>query len=402
MTTRPVYLNHAGTSWPKPDVVTRAICEATSVAPYEWPRRFDEAHQAIADFFKISCSDQLLLTPGCTSAIAVGMGDVLIESGQRVLTSSWEHHALHRPLLKMASSGIEVQYIPPESGSASRESRSLVDLTWLEQELSRQNVGLVAITAACNVTGELLPFQQVITLAHRYGAMVLLDAAQIVGWHELDLPQLGADLVAFGGHKGLQGPWGIGGLYCSERAKMECVSATCGVAINSAKESSAIRPGYCDVGSVDQIALWGLQAAIMELSQSQLVENLARGRNQIKRMREPLQEIEGLEIFGGREDGLPTLAFDIPGMSSSVVSVHLAQFGLLVGSGHQCAPIVHESLGTMDSGLVRLSVGIGQPDHEIDEAIERIGLALASENLDQLRKDSVVDSPLNPATNTGE
>ena len=126
-----------------------------------------------------------------------------------------------------------------------------------------RDVGLVAITAACNVTGELMPYDEVIRMAHRYGSMVLVDAAQIVGWQDLDLPRLSANVVAFGGHKGLQAPWGIGGLYLSDRAGMECTSAQCD--LPSAGESKGIvtqRPGYCDVGSVDQYALAGLHAAV--------------------------------------------------------------------------------------------------------------------------------------------
>ena len=113
MTTRDLYLNHAGTSWPKPRVVSQAVHDAMSASPAEWPQRFDEAHQAIAEFFGVRRREQVLLTPGCTSALAVGIGETLIASGQRVLTSRWEHHALHRPLLKLASTGARVEYIPP-------------------------------------------------------------------------------------------------------------------------------------------------------------------------------------------------------------------------------------------------------------------------------------------------
>ena len=206
MTIRDLYLNHAGTSWPKPQVVSEAVRDAMSVAPAKWPQRFDEAHQAIAEFLGVSRREQVLLTPGCTSALAVGIGDALIPSGKRVLTSRWEHHAVHRPLLKLASTGVRVEHIPPKRNELTHGQVSSIDLDWLERALSDQDVGLVAITAACNVTGELLPYEDVIRMAHHYGAMVLIDAAQIVGWLKLDLPQLGADMVAFGGHKGLQGP----------------------------------------------------------------------------------------------------------------------------------------------------------------------------------------------------
>tara|TARA_R110002049_G_scaffold4601_5_gene32240 strand:- start:335803 stop:336966 length:1164 start_codon:yes stop_codon:yes gene_type:complete len=377
MQARELYLNHAGTSWPKPPVVSDAVRDAMAASPNQWPERFDEAHRGIAKFFGVQRPEQILLTPGCTSALAVGIGDALITSDKRVLTSRWEHHAVHRPLLKLASTGVAVQYIPTEQSKQTPGHHRSLDLNWLEQTLAKGDVALVAITAACNVTGELLPYQDVIRIAHQYGSMVLLDAAQIAGWMKLDLPRLGADMVAFGGHKGLQAPWGIGGLYFSDRAQMECTSASCELpSINATKASP--RPGYCDVGSVDQCALAGLHAAIEMLRQQDIETHLSNARDQIQRLRTSLQRIDRLDIFGPAtpSQGMPSLAFSVADVSSSELASRLKRQGITVGSGLQCAPLAHQTLGTESSGLVRLSVGIGQPDEEIDNAIDRLLAAL--------------------------
>lgn len=370
------YLNHAGTSWPKPQAVREAVQEALTVDPARWPARFNEAHQAIADFFGVEDVDQILLTPGCTSALSVGISDAWIPAGQRVLTSRWEHHALHRPWRKLADAGVRTEYIPAGRAVSQDAQLDLLDLDWLEDALSEGDVALVAITAACNVTGELLPVPQVIELAHRHGVLVLIDAAQVVGWMRLNLPKLGADLVAFGGHKGLQGPWGIGGLYLSHSVRMQCVTATCELPAAGTTPDRGPRPGYCDVGSVDQIALAGLHAAIKLLGQQDLEANLERARQQIARIRAALEGIEGLRTWGGHPGGMPSLALDLNGFSSGEIASRLTEQGLTVGSGLQCAPLAHETLGTQENGLVRLSVGIGQADGEIDEAIDRLVVTL--------------------------
>ena len=381
MTTRDLYLNHAGTSWPKPLAVSDAVQEAMSVPPTQWPQQFEQAHQAIADYFGVGRPEQILLTPGCTSALAVGIGDVFLASGKRLLTSRWEHHALHRPLLKLASAGAPVEYIPVRSGDATNEPDAAIDLDWLQLTLSQQDVGLIAITAACNVTGELLPYESVIRMAHEHGAMVLIDAAQVVGWLDLDLPTLGADMVAFGGHKGLQSPWGIGGLYLSERAQMECTSAACALpAAGQSQELRPQRPGYCDVGSVDQFALAGLHAAVKGLRQQDTGARLAVARRQIGRIQSLLQSRGNVQVVGPIEPDrrMPTLAFSVAGLSSGQVASEFQQHGIIVGSGIQCAPLAHQTLGTESSGLVRISVGLGQSDEEIEEAIERMkSMALA-------------------------
>ena len=370
-----IYLNHAGTSWPKPTTVSEAVVEAMSTCPSQWGRRFYEAHQDIADFFGVADPAHLLFTPGCTSSLAVAISDANVAPGQRVLTSQWEHHALHRPLLKLANAGVQVDYIPAKINGDTDTSVNFLDLGWLEDELSKGDVAMVAITAACNVTGELLPYKEVIRLARKHDAMVLIDAAQIVGWSKLDLDALGADMVAFGGHKGLQAPWGIGGLYVADRARMQCISAVCelpGTAADGKIKSP--RPDYCDVGSVDQFALAGLQAAIKMLNSQDLAANLANARNQVKNLKDALSEIDKIKFFGASDPGnsMPTLAFSIGDKSSSEIAGQLKKEGVIVGSGLQCAPLAHEQLGSQDTGLIRLSVGIGQPDEQINEAIQRI------------------------------
>ena len=157
---------------------------------------------------------------------------------------------------------------------------------------------------------------------------------------------------------------------------MECATATCEMPVAGDSESHPPRPGYCDVGSVDQLALAGLHAAIRMLRRQDMEANLARARKQIQRICETLQRIERLQIFGAPDAGVPSLAVQFSGLSSGEVAAQLARHGLVVGSGIHCAPLAHEMLGTLDSGLVRLSVGVGQSDAEIDESMDRLRLAL--------------------------
>jgi len=329
-------------------------------SPGQWGEHFEQARQAVAAFFGIRDPAQLLLTPGCTSSLAVASGDIDLGGRNRVLTSVWEHHAMHRPLLKQREAGITVDTIPPGNESP-------LDLDRLEDELSVGDVGLVAITASANVTGDLLPFETVIELAHRHDAQVLLDAAQVVGWLDLDFVALGADVVAFGGHKGLQGPWGIGGLYIADGARMNCSSASCELP----QADQQPRPGYCDVGSVDQVALAGLHAAIGWLDEIDRASQLELAREQIGKLEAVLNNA-GARCFGihAPSQRMPTLAFSIDKQPSAAIAATLKALGITVASGLQCSPLAHQTLGTEKAGLVRISVGIGQDAGEIEAAIE--------------------------------
>jgi selenocysteine lyase/cysteine desulfurase len=371
----PIYLNHAGTSWPKPSVVTDAVADAMRSHPAQWPQRFEKAHAAVCRFFGVADPEQLLLTPGCTSSLTTAIASVDLPAGSRVLTSRWEHHAVHGPLQKLTQQGIVVDSI-----AASVDSP--VDLEALERSLAAKDVGLVAVTAACNATGDLLPIERIIELAHRNDAMVLIDAAQVVGWVDLDLATLNADMVAFGGHKGLQAPWGIGGLYIAGSAQLKCATAQC--AIPDRNADAAIqrgpiqpwgsRPGYCDVGSVDQFSLAGLEASLGWLGETARQDDLQAARKHVSRFQEVLSGKGGATIFGLPENDrrLPTIAFAIEGETSGQSAERLRQHGLIVGSGLQCSPVSHEAMGTGEKGLVRISVGVRQSESEIEVACQRL------------------------------
>ncbi|MEW4486809.1 aminotransferase class V-fold PLP-dependent enzyme [Thalassoglobus sp. JC818] len=365
-----VYLNHAGTSWPKPDVVQRAVQQALCETPENWGKRFDACHSRIAEFFGIPNRDDLLLTPGCTSALSLAIFDQLLQPGDEVLTSGFEHHALLRPLNKLGEHGVVTRVIPPTDDS-------LIDLESLESSLKSGRVKLVAMTAACNVTGDLLPWKEVGELCRRHGVPFLLDAAQVAGWFDLDLSRSSVDFVAFAAHKGLQSPWGIGGLYCSPQAEMNCQSASCSIEPPSA-DNKATRPSYCDTGSVDRIAMEGLAAAIDWLEREETGKRLDRARAKIGRIEEVLKADSRIEIVSRNplHARLPTVAWIVDGVSPGEFANSLEQRGSIVSAGFQCAPIAHETLGTSEQGVIRLSVGPLTNDAEIDFTCEALQSAL--------------------------
>ena len=84
----PIYLNHAGTSWPTPTCVSDEVLDAMRSHPVEWPSRFEMAHAAVCRFFGVADPEQLLLTPGCTSSLATAIASVELPAGSRVLDQS--------------------------------------------------------------------------------------------------------------------------------------------------------------------------------------------------------------------------------------------------------------------------------------------------------------------------
>lgn len=363
-----IYLNHAGTSWPKPKSVWEAAASVMHLDPASWPTMFQSAHQTVADFFHVDRS-RLLLTPSCTAALNIAVMDHLWQRGDRVVTSNYEHHALHRNLVKLSEVGVEVATLP-------RGNNALIDLEALQAELKMGRVRLLALTAACNVTGQLLPISEAIELAHEFGALVLIDGAQIAGWWDLDVTQLGADLFTFAGHKGPQAPWGIGGLFVSPDVSMNCPAAACERPESGKPTQCAVMPGYCDAGSVNLAALAGLSAGCRWLSEPEQQDRLQDARYLTGVFAEAVRHFPGVVLHDDVpiEEKVPTVAITIDNELSVDVAAKLREHGLITSGGFQCAPRAHHALDTDRTGAIRFSFGPQNQGCEVEQALELLRL----------------------------
>jgi selenocysteine lyase/cysteine desulfurase len=361
------YLNQAGTSWPKPEPVRAAVAEALAVDPSTWDTAHDRAWRAVAAHLGSADHERLLLTPGCTSALAVAVADHAWQAGDRVLCSGYEHHALHRPLLALAGRDVELVVIPPAGDGP-------LDLEALRHELRRGRVRMVALSAASNVTGEILPCREVIRLAHEHDALCLLDAAQVTGWLPIDVAELDVDLLAFAGHKALHGPWGIGGLYVAPRVTMTTPAATCSI---GAGKACAPMPGPCDVGSVDRAALAGLEAALAWLAAPERAERLAVARDLTEHVEGALSMLPGVTLLARTpaSERLPTVAFTSR-IAPAAIARSLFARGVVVAHGLQCAPLAHETLGSAARGAVRISFGPQNTEEDAARVVEELQAVL--------------------------
>lgn len=343
-----LYLNHAGTSWPKPTAVLEASSGFYHCSPTIWPELFERSHHAIAEFFHVE-AERLLVTPSCTTALNLAITSHGWQSGDRIVTSHFEHHALQRNLEELRKLGVEVVVIGPDD-------ESLVDLAALQHQLEVPGNRLVAMTAACNVTGQLLPVDEVVAMSHDAGVSVLIDGAQVAGWCDLDLIALGVDLFTFAGHKGLQAPFGIGGLYVASHQRMQCATATCDV---TSVPDKAFMPGYCDAGSVNMAAMLGMTAACRWLKEPSRQDRLVQAREFMTKIGDGIRELTEFQILHDVpfDQKMPSLAITHASVSAADLAARLKKLGIIASAGYQCSPQSHLALGTESAGVLRISIG---------------------------------------------
>lgn len=365
------YLDHAATSFPKPpavvDAVARYLREVGVAAGRGAHERANEASRTIASartrlarLLRVSDSSRIVFTINATDALHLALRG-LLRDGDRVVTTVMEHNSVLRPLRSFEERGGTVERV-----GANREG--VVDLDAIERAFERP-ARLLAIQHASNVTGAVQPVEEAAAIAHRAGAIVLVDAAQTMGTREVTPASLGADLLAFAGHKGLLGPLGTGALWVSPNVDLPAVREG-GTGTRSEDDHQPDSwPDRHESGSLNLPGIAGLDAALHELD--------GMGIDALREKKERLTErflagvggIANLEVFGPRAAAArePVFSFRVAGLDPQEVAMLLdAEFGIEIRSGLHCAPFAHRAIGTGDGGAARASFGWTTTEVDVD------------------------------------
>ncbi len=290
-----------------------------------------------------------------------------LKAGDRILLTEMEHHANIVPWLMLAEEvGLELRYIPVDG-----EGR--LDLSDLSTLVA--GVKLVGVSAMSNVLGTINPITEIAGVAHSAGALVLVDGAQLVPHAPLDVAALGADFLAFSGHK-MMGPTGIGVLW----ARRELLNAMPpflggGGMILDVKLDSfrpAPPPGRFEAGTPPIAEAVGLSTAVGYLSDIGMDRIRAHELDLTNYALARLEEKLGgdCRIFGppagSDRGGVISLAYrDVHAHDLAQV---LDQFGVCVRPGHHCAKPLMRKLGVQ--ATARASLSLFSDEHDIEVLIE--------------------------------
>ena len=306
---------------------------------------YEQARVKIARFINAPSSHQIIYTRNTTESInlvAYSWARANLKAGDLVVLTEMEHHSNLVPWqILEAERGIELDFIPvTEDG--------LLDLETYKVLLAREPK-LISFTHMSNVLGTINPAAEIIRLAHKAGAVTLVDAAQSVPHLKVDVQTLDADFLAFSAHK-MCGPTGIGILY----GKMDLLEAMPpflggGDMIKEVKLRS-YRPNTLpykfEAGTPAIAEAVGFGAAVDYLS-SLGMDAVATHEHEITEYAlERLEEVPGVRVFGpGAERKGGVAAFTLEGVHPHDVAQILDQDGIAVRAGHHCAQPLHEKFG---------------------------------------------------------
>lgn len=375
---RCLYLDHGATSWPKPLEVAQAVVSAMQEhganpgrGAYRMAlaasRLVFDARRAVADLFRVPDSRDIAFMSGCTEACNL-MLKGLISPGDRVVVSSMEHNAISRPLHLLSQQGVEVVIVPADEAG-------VVHVRDFERAMRSARTRAIVCQHASNVTGSIQPIADLADVAHEHGALMLVDGAQGGGHLEVDLPALDVDAYAISGHKGLLGPQGVGALYLRPGLEArELTQGGTGGGSSHTDEHPQTRPERYEAGTPNTPGIAGLGAAARLLIEHGS-EIRAIEQRLYRRLKDGLLDIPGVTVLGPSPDepAAPIVSITTEGLEPDRLAFLLDRnHGIAVRSGLHCAPWAHRSLGTLDTGALRLGVGYGNTDDDVETVLSAI------------------------------
>lgn len=372
-----VYLDHAATSWPKPPSVLSAMNHfLTEIGAnpgrsghsqsVEAARVVFRARERLARFFGLADSERVIFTANATHALNLTIHGLLADGGH-VLVTGMEHNSVIRPIRFLERRGVSCSVVPCDACG-------YPDLDALERGFE-SDTRLVVATHGSNVSGTVLPIDEIGHRCRARGVPFLVDAAQTAGVLPLDLAKQPIDFLAVTGHKGLLGPPGIGCL-CLNRGMSLPPLLQGGTGSRSDREYQPdFLPDALEAGTLNSVGIAGLTAAIEAIEDHGMNALHKRETQLTRRLVGALATIPGVSVIGPRADAnrLGVVSIQLRGLSPSRVGLILDRdFGIMTRVGLHCAPLAHKTLGTFPQGTVRLSLGWSTTAEQIDWTIDAV------------------------------
>lgn len=371
------YLDNAATTSPKPDIVVREVGNALRkyaanpgrgghTPSLNAAKAVYRTRTLVKDFFHAPTEENVIFTSGCTQSLNTVIKGVL-KQGDHVIISSFEHNAVLRPVHALKERGIIdysiTEVVPDDDEATVNAFRNSINA----------RTRMIICTHASNVFGNRLPVERICALAHSYGILFCLDAAQSAGVLEIDMADSNFDYVCCPGHKGLYGPMGIGLLLINHDDLMRPL-------IEGGTGSDSVNPLMPDYyperlesGTLNLPGICGLNAGIRFINSKGKNSVFRHEMQLIESLYNRLSKLDGISLYTDAPDAdhsVPVLSFNIKNIESEKVSAFLnSRYGIAVRSGLHCAPLAHRTMNTLEQGTVRAAPSIFTTEKDIQKLV---------------------------------
>jgi len=319
--------------------------------------------QEAAALFHVPSPEQVVFTFNATHGLNIALKS-LVRPGDRVVVSGYEHNAVTRPLHGIQGVEVAAARSPLFDRRAAAEA--------FRRELDR-GADAAVCTHISNVFGFILPIEEIAGMCRERGVPLVVDASQSAGCVPLDFEALGAAFIAMPGHKGLYGPQGTGLLLCGREASPILEGGTGSESIRQSMPD--FLPDRLEAGTHNIAGIAGLLEGLRFVRRRGPEEIGAREAQLIRRLGRGLRELPGVQVFLSEDVDCQSgvLSFRLTGRDCEEVGELLGDRGFALRAGLHCAPLAHETAGTLDTGTVRASVSAFNREAEAELLLRALG-----------------------------
>ncbi|MBO5925610.1 MAG: aminotransferase class V-fold PLP-dependent enzyme [Clostridia bacterium] len=352
-----IYLDNSATSRYHHKCVLRAYLEGVTLASNPGRSAHKDSLYMLEKVEKVRDSVRRLVhadynvvfTKNCTEALNLAILGTL-KSGDHVVTTSYEHNSVLRPLYHLENQGvISLTVVSPDSDGYIQPYRI--------QDTLRPNTSLVVCNHLSNVTGMICDIEKIGKICAREGVRFLVDGAQSVGHMDIDMISSNIDMLACPSHKGLGGVMGSGFLVFNDRSIPSPITYG-----GTGTESDSIYqpfspPSSMESGTLNLPGILALGEAIRTnmLDRANIVSRIM---DMTAYLISRLSSIDEVTVYTKPSSIYGVVSFNIGDMDSGEVADLLSsRYNIAVRAGIHCAPLCHKYLGTLDRGTVRASIG---------------------------------------------
>lgn len=365
-----IYLDNAASSHPKPAEVIRAVTDqlrnnganpgrSGHAMSNEAAQTVFAARLALANHFGAE-PEHVIFTQNTTDAINRAFYG-LLKDGDHVIVSDLEHNSVLRPLAELRKRNVTFSVAATDrwDGITVRNFEALI----------RPETKLIFCTHASNVTGQILPVEEIADLCRRKGILFGIDGAQTAGVLRYSLKESNADFLCIPGHKGLLGPQGTGALILSQNLPMEPLTQG-GTGTHSLQEiQPRIYPEGYESGTLNTPGIAGLRAGVLFVDR--YTDVIRKHETRLReRFLDKISSVPGIRVLGQGEQFVGTVSVILRDIPSEELARWLDGKGIAARGGFQCSALAHKTLGTEGTGALRISFGFRNTEWEVDECVK--------------------------------
>ncbi|CEH36047.1 aminotransferase class V-fold PLP-dependent enzyme [Romboutsia lituseburensis] len=372
-----IYLDNAATTYPKPEKVYDAVldcmknyCANPGRAGHKLAmraaREIYDARENIAKLFNIDNPMTIVFTNNATDSLNLAIKGV-VKKGDHIITTSMEHNSVIRPIKSLEKDGIENTIVECDKDGFLNPD----DI----KNAIKKNTKLIVTTHASNVVGTIVDIKSIGEIAKEKNILYLVDASQTVGVYDINVKDINVDMIAAPGHKCLLGPQGTGILYIKEDLNVDILKEGGTGSRSEDLFQPDLTPDKYESGTHNTPGIVGLNEGVKFILETGIDNIRAHEEELCQYMLDRLREVPNIVIYGPKDSKkrAAVISINIPKIDSGEITFLLdSEYNIATRSGIHCAPLAHKTLGTIEQGAVRFSLGYFNTKKDIDEAVKAL------------------------------